>query len=72
MRAADRGRPRSGKHTSPVVRLVCPAEALALVDQAAERCLESRSEWVRGVLAIAVAGELKLDEAEMISLFDGG
>lgn len=72
MRAADKGRARSGKHASPVIKLVCPAEAIALVDQAAERAIESRSEWVRGVLAIAVAQQLGLDEADAVSLFDGG
>lgn len=72
MRAVDAGRKRSGKHSSPVIRLVCPAEAVELIDQAAERQIESRSAWVRGVLAIAVAQQLGIDEAETVSLFDNG
>lgn len=71
-RKADIGRKRSGAHASPVIKLVCPAEAVALIDQAAERQLESRSEWIRGALAIAVAQQLGLDEADAVSLFDGG
>lgn len=69
-RKADIGRARSGKHVSRRIKLALNAEALALVDQAAERSIESRSDWIRGKLAIAVADELKLEPEKMIALFD--
>jgi hypothetical protein len=45
---------------------------VTLIDQAAERAIETRSEWIRGKLAMAVADELGLAPEEMIALFDGG
>lgn len=69
-RAVDVGRKRSGAHANPVIRLVCPAEAVALIDQCCADG-ESRSEWIRAALALAVARQLKLDEAETASLFEG-
>jgi len=71
-RKADIGRARSGKHVNPVLGVVVPAEAVALIDQCAKACIESRSEWIRGKLAMAVADELKLEPEDVIALFDGG
>lgn len=71
MRRADIGRRRSGRNVTPTIRLVCPVAAVALIDQAAEAQVESRSEWIRGKLAMAVADELKLEPEAMIALFDG-
>jgi len=68
-RKADVGRNRSGRHISPVIRLVCPAEAVALIDQAAGECGESRSELLRRVLAVAVAKQLGVDEADTVARF---
>lgn len=69
-RPIDVGRKRSGKHVNPRWRLSLSDEAWALVDQAAERAGESRSEWVRGALAAVVAQQLRLDASDTSSLFD--
>lgn len=60
----------SGRNTTPRRLLACPPEAWELMDQAAERAIESWSEWARGKLAMAVADELHLEPEEMIELFD--
>jgi hypothetical protein len=63
------GGPR-GHHVNPRRKLACPPEAWELMDRAADRAIESWSEWARGKLALAVADELKLEPEEMIALFD--
>ena len=40
------------------------------MDQCAESAIECWSDWARGVLAVAVARDLGLDEADTVALFD--
>lgn len=40
------------------------------MDKCAEREIESWADWARGVLAIAVAQQLGIDEADTVSMFD--
>ena len=60
----------SGRNVNPRRKISAPPEAWRLMDRAAERAIESWSEWARGKLALAVADELGLEPEEMIALFD--
>lgn len=62
---------RSGKNTNPRRQFEIPERAWSLIDKAAENAVESWPEWARGALAIAIAQQLKIDEAEVIAMFDG-
>jgi hypothetical protein len=66
-RPSDIGRPRSGQHAGKVVKFVISEDARDLLDQAANA--ETRSDWMRAKLALAVAHELKLDPTETLELF---